>query len=115
MSNRRSADNVLLVNDFTIIETSDEDAILSIELEEKNDMEIKRNEILKQLIQLTGDKCQKALHLYYFLQYNMKKVAESRGLSGPHQAKKAMARCREKLRKLIAENPNLQNFLKQSL
>ena len=94
------------------LESSPEELVL---VEEKSDMANQRDEILKQLMAQLTDKCKQVLHLYYFLSYNMAKVAEARGLKNANQAKKAASRCREQLKKMIKEQPSLAQFLKQSL
>lgn len=91
---------------------SPEDLVI---IEEKNDQEQQRDDILQQLLSQLTDKCKKVLNLYYFLSYNMAQIAEAQGLKNAHQAKKAAQRCRDSLRTKIQKQPSLSQFLKASL
>lgn len=114
LSGKRNADHFISTGDFTKHEQVDEETS-SIIFEEQSESRNRRNKILKELILQTGQKCQEALNLYYFLQYNMNQVAEKRGLKNANQAKKAVARCRDKLKKLITNHPSLESYLKETL
>lgn len=94
------------------IGTSPEEDIILVE--RTADQE-KRNNLLQTLLQKITPNCQETLRLYYFESKNMAQVAETRGLKNANQAKKAMSRCREQLRKLILDEPQLAQFLKLSL
>lgn len=93
-------------------EVSPEDLIL---LEEYTDEQVSRDDLLKELLQNLTSNCQEVLRLYYYKSKNMSQVAEERGLKNANQAKKAASRCRQQLRKLITQQPELETFLKQTL
>lgn len=98
--------------DYDDNEQSPEDLII---LEEKSDSANKRDQLLQQLLNQLTDKCKQVLYLYYFLAQSMAQVAEAQGLKNANQAKKAAGRCRKQLEQKIQKQPQLANFLKQSL
>ncbi len=113
-NNARKTDRVILNDDMSQYnhvssETPDEQLLLL----ENNSLEQKRDELLQKLLLTLTDNCQKVLKMYYYLSYNMSKIADERGLKNANQAKKAADRCRKQLRVLISERPDLMNFLKQ--
>ena len=69
------------------------------------------NALAKAMSQLT-EICREALSLYYIKEKSMAEVAQERGLANPNQAKKTMHRCREQLRTIILNDPNLSTALK---
>ena len=83
-----------------------------MELSEETEWERQRDQTLRKLLQDLDDKCREALKNYYFLRMTMGQIAEKRGLKNAVQAKKAVHRCRQKLRKLIETNPDLTRKLK---
>ena len=98
--------------DYHDQEQSPEDLII---LEEKSDSASQRDQLLQQLLNQLTDKCKQVLYLYYFLAQSMAQVAEAQGLKNANQAKKAAGRCRKQLEQKIQKQPQLANFLKQSL
>ncbi|MCB9264975.1 MAG: sigma-70 family RNA polymerase sigma factor [Lewinellaceae bacterium] len=84
-------------------------------LEEKGETEQLRDRLLQRVLGRLTDKCKSVLHLYYFLAQSLAEVAKEQGLKNAHQAKKAARRCREQLKKELRKDPQLANFLKQSL
>ncbi len=91
-------------------EVSPEDLIV---LEESTDEQLSRDKLLRNLLHNLTENCQEVLRLYYYEAKNMTQVADERGLKNAKQAKKAASRCRQQLRKLITEQPELETFLKQ--
>lgn len=86
-----------------------------IEVQEMTDAQLKRDELLRQLLNRLTANCQEVIRLYYFHAMNMAQIATARGLKNANQAKKAASRCRQQLRDLIVDEPELAKFLKQTL
>lgn len=86
-----------------------------IEIQEMTDAQLKRDELLRQLLNRLTANCQEVIRLYYFHAMNMAQIAKARGLKNANQAKKAASRCRQQLRDLIVDEPELAKFLKQTL
>ena len=81
---------------------------------EKTESEQQRDDTLKEIIEQMDEKCQKALKLFYYQKKKMLEVAEETNLKNANQAKKAVSRCRQKLRAVILSNPVLIQLLKQA-
>ena len=94
-----------------LVNSPEEDMIVVEQTADKS----KRDNVLQDLLKQITPNCQENLRLYYFEEKNMAQVAEARQLKNANQAKKAMSRCREQLRKLIKEHRLLEQFLKLSL
>lgn len=97
--------------DNSLIETIDQ----HIFLEEQTIAEVKRTAIIKDLLGQLTEKCAQSLNLKYYKDQSMTQIAEARGLKNANQAKKAVDRCRQQLRKLIEKQPALVSFLKETL
>ena len=107
---------VVLTDDERILDDDDTDsADAHIILEEKTDVEQKREVVLKQLLSQITEGCQDTISLYYYKAFSTAQVAAERGLANANQGKKALSRCREQLRDLITKNPVLATFLKASI
>jgi RNA polymerase sigma factor (sigma-70 family) len=78
---------------------------------EQNQWETERNQLLRELINQMDDKCRQSITTYYLQEKSMKDVAEERGLANTTQARKALDRCRKKLRAVLKSNPTLANLL----
>ena len=102
----KKASKVVLADTFADNLTDEDDAADRIVLaDELSDSEKRRDEALKISFARLTQKCQDALHLYYFDNKSMAAVAEIRGLADADQAKKAVHRCRQSLREILTENP----------
>ena len=101
----KKASKVTLAEDFDINLTNEEDVADHLVMgDESQNWEKKRdNELQDGLGQLT-EKCQESLRLYYYDSQSMANIAKARGLADADQAKKAVHRCRESLRKILTEN-----------
>ncbi|MEM9885381.1 MAG: sigma-70 family RNA polymerase sigma factor [Bacteroidota bacterium] len=113
----KKVDRLEMREDWTTLEPkelvdSPEEQFIIIE---KSEEQLRRDQILKELLQSITPNCQEVLRLYYYKAKNMAQVASERGLKNAKQAKKAASRCREQIRKLIKKQPQLENFLKQSI
>lgn len=82
-------------------------------LVEHNELELQRDNLVQEALEQLTEKCKDALQLYYYQNKSMAQVAEDRGLANAEQAKKAVHRCREKLREELLNNPNLLQTLNQ--
>ncbi len=78
---------------------------------EKSHDEKQRDTTLNQLIEQMGGNCPEALKNYYFERLKMSEVAEKINLKNANQAKKAVSRCRQKLRIVIENHPVLSQML----
>lgn len=67
--------------------------------------------IIEELTNQIGEKCKKMLELYG-LSYSMQEIAEELGYKNKNMSKKAVARCRKKLKQLIQQYPRLLQLLK---
>ncbi|MBN8682185.1 MAG: sigma-70 family RNA polymerase sigma factor [Chitinophagales bacterium] len=113
-SGARKVSRVVFKSEISDAEMNNPDAMANhIELIEQETLEAKRDELIQQALHTLTDKCQEALQAYYFENKTMAQVAEDRGLANAEQAKKAVHRCREKLRETLVANPDLQNILNQ--
>ncbi len=63
-------------------------------------------ELVDKAIDEVDERCQQLLR-YYKLDYSMKEIQALLGFSSPEMAKKQAYRCRERLRKVFLENPDL--------
>jgi hypothetical protein len=57
------------------------------------------------------DKCPKAFQGYYFQNLSMALTAQVAGVKNANQAKKLVARCRGKLRKVLINHPTVKRIL----
>ncbi len=90
----------------------DEDGHLpGIELRELDDEEKKRDNALFSVLKEMSENCREALIGYYFKNMTMDQLAAARGLANKDQAKKAVYRCRNRMREAIINNPVLSNIL----
>jgi len=80
------------------------------DLEQSNE-EKERDTALNKLIEQMDGNCPEALKNYYFERMSMTEVAEKIGWKNSNQAKKAVSRCRKKLRIVITNHPVLSNLL----
>lgn len=80
------------------------------DLEQSNE-EKTRDNALHEIIDQLGGNCPEALKSYYFEGMKMAQVALKIGLKNDKQAKKAVSRCRQKLRDAINNNPTLSQIL----
>ena len=78
---------------------------------EETQWEKERNQLLRNLINQMDDKCRKSITTFYLLEKSMQDVADERGLANTTQARKALDRCRKKLRAVLKSNPTLANVL----
>ncbi len=85
-----------------LVEESPEEQIVLVEIDEEQQ---KRDKALHEILAKMKDNCRIGLKLYYFKSMPMKKIAVELGLKNDNQAKKAINRCRKKLRSLIGDNP----------
>ena len=84
-----------------------------VAVQEQSEDDIAKEQLLMQAFQGLDPKCQEALRDYYFKNLSMAKIAEKRSYSSTQIAKTAVHRCREKLRKLIMNNPILSKKVKE--
>ncbi len=84
-----------------------------ISLAEQSEAENERDSILNRTLEGMGENCRDSLKLYYYENQSMKQVADAREWENVQTAKNTIARCREKLRSLLLENPNLTTLLSQ--
>lgn len=80
---------------------------------EKNETQEKRDKTLLEIIEEMDPKCEQAMKLFYYEKMKMAEIAIKRGLANAQQAKKALSRCRKKLRLVIENNPTLMDILNQ--
>ena len=106
---------VLTDDERNLDDKDDTSADAHIVLVEKTKMEQQREVILTRLLSQITEGCQETISLYYYKAFSTAQVAFERGLANANQGKKALSRCREQLRNLIAENPNLATFLKTTI
>ncbi len=106
-----------LKGDFTAIDNDNlvENIDDYLFLEEQTATETKRDNILKTLLEQLTEKCRESLKLKYYKDKTMVQIAEARQLKNANQAKKAVDRCRQRLRDLIQQEPQLADFLKGTL
>ena len=106
----KKASKVILADSFSDNLTDEGDiADNNLMLKEQSDTEIRRDDALKKAMSQLTEKCQENLRLYYFDNQAMAAVAQARGLANAEQAKKAVSRCRQSLREIIAENTFFQS------
>jgi len=77
---------------------------------EVNMLKEEQKEIIRKLLLKIGEPCKTVLTLYK-LSYSMKEIGKKIGKS-EGMAKKMSFTCRKKMKKLIALNPSIQNYLK---
>ena len=106
---------VLTDDERNLDDKDDTSADAHIVLVEKTEMEQQREVVLTHLLSQITEGCQETISLYYYKAFSTAQVAFERGLANANQGKKALSRCREQLRNLIAENPNLATFLKTTI
>jgi RNA polymerase sigma factor (sigma-70 family) len=80
---------------------------------EQDDLELERDERVRAALKLITEKCQEALHLYYYEGKSMAQVALARALANADQAKKAVHRCREQLQNELLNDKILQQLITQ--
>ena len=102
-------------NELEMDDKDETSADTRIVLAEKNDMEQKRELVLKSLLSQITEGCQETISLYYYKAFSTAQVAAERGLANANQGKKALDRCRGQLRNLISDNPNLATFLRATI
>lgn len=78
---------------------------------EQTEAEQTRDTTLMEIIEKMDEKCQTALKLFYYEKLKMAEIAIKRELKNAQQAKKAVGRCRDKLRIVIKSNPSLIQVL----
>ena len=88
-------------------------AVVGEEKEENSDVEeqyIKkeRKKILIRALGQIGRECKKLIQLWQ-LDYSMREIAELTGKTSPMMAKKAVYRCRMRLREFLDQNPGWKN------
>ena len=106
----KKASKVILADSFSDNLTDEGDiADNNLMLMEQSDTEMRRDDALKKAMSQLTEKCQENLRLYYFDNQAMAAVAAARGLANAEQAKKAVSRCRQSLREIIAENTFFQS------
>lgn len=112
----KKVNRIVLKDSFTESQSADEgSADAGIVIEEKTEMHIQRDNVLRKLMENITDRCKEVLNLQYFKAFSMIQIAAQRGLANAEQAKKAASQCREQLRKLILEDPSVAQFLKESI
>jgi RNA polymerase sigma factor (sigma-70 family) len=117
ISNSRRTKEVKRTNSLDTPENNDhllkgELQTTSIEQEEEDNRLALRNQLLRNVLAQLTQNCQSALALYYTKNKSTKEIADIKEYAGPNQAKNLLHRCRERLRKLIGNDPDLSNFLK---
>lgn len=70
-----------------------------------------KKDYLRQLMSQLGERCQKTLELWK-LSYSMEEIAEKMAFSSAAMARKNKYRCHKSLLKIIEENPEIVNTLK---
>lgn len=103
--------DISLISSDNLVEKMDD----YLFIEEQTAEEAKRDNILKALLERLTEKCRESLKLKYYKDQTMVQIAETRQLKNANQARKAVDRCRQSLRKLIQQEPQLANFLKATL
>lgn len=119
ISNGSRRKEVLKTNSLDTPESGDrllkgEVQTTTVEQEEDDERLALRNRMLRKVLAQLTDNCQSALALYYTKNKSTKEIADIKQYAGPNQAKNLLHRCRERLRKLIGDDPNLSNFLKMN-
>ena len=84
---------------------------VSIDTPESISLEDEQKQILSQLLQMLGDKCQQILELWK-LSYSMEEIAEKVGLDNAGIARRQRYNCYQKLLSIIDQEPALKNILK---
>lgn len=69
-----------------------------------------RKALLEEVLSMLSERCQILISMSVS-SYTMKEIAQAVGLSHDQAAKKETYRCRERLRKLLGNNPGLKNLL----
>jgi RNA polymerase sigma factor (sigma-70 family) len=80
-----------------------------IELEILNE---ERSELVMGLLSKLGERCKELLMCSIFYKYSMKEICQIMGFSTENAAKTRNYKCKQKLLKLIEENPSLKTILK---
>lgn len=101
---KRKQRSTELTNKEFFIE-SDSDIELDILTEE-------RSELVMGLLSKLGDRCKELLLCSIFYKYSMKEICQIMGFSTENAAKTRNYKCKQKLLKLIEENPSLKTILK---
>lgn len=89
-----------------------------IPIEDNASIQIELNEgqkVLVSVLKKMGEDCYKLIQLYYYLKIKMKKIAKKLGIPNEAAAKNRKARCMKKLRSLVLNNPQYQQYLKEYL
>lgn len=112
-NNGKKVNRIDLVSELPDHSTEwDDSADQAIVLAEATVAENQRDDLLRKAIGQLKDNCQETLTLFYYKEYSMARIAEIRGLKNANQAKKLADRCRQYLRRIIQDEPRLENFLR---
>jgi RNA polymerase sigma factor (sigma-70 family) len=86
---------------------------VSSDTPESISLEDEKKQILNQLFQILGDKCQQILEIWK-LSYSMEEIAEKVGLDNAGIARRQRYNCYQKLLSIIDQEPSLKDILKTS-
>ena len=99
------------IQDHDLKKMDEEGHLPGIELREMDDEEKQRDKALQQVLGEMSENCREAIMGYYFKNMTMDQLADARGLANKEQAKKAVYRCRNRMREAIMDNPILSKLL----
>lgn len=99
------------IQDYDLKKLDEEGGLSGIELKELNNEERQRDEALMKVLDEMSANCKEAIIGYYFKNMSMEQLAGARGLANKEQAKKAVYRCRNRMREAIVNNPILSKIL----
>lgn len=86
---------------------------VSLDTPESLSLQDEQKQILQQLLQMLGEKCQQILELWK-LSYSMEEIAEKVGLDNAGIARRQRYNCYQKLLSIVDQEPQLKNILKSS-
>lgn len=79
--------------------------------EEKEKKAARKKAFLASLISKIGKNCQKSLKEFYFGGKTNKEIAQIMGFKSEQQSRNLLSKCRKKLKKMILEHPNWEDYL----
>jgi RNA polymerase sigma factor (sigma-70 family) len=96
--------------EFKETHDAEDEAITEMEAHDLLEEDNEKQKALKAVINKIDPDCNERMILHHVQNKSMKEVADEVGLANENQAKKAIYRCREKLREVILANPILKQY-----
>lgn len=72
-----------------------------------------QTDLLKNIVRMLGEECQKVLMLFYYEKYKMKKIAQAMNFADEQAAKNKKYKCLKKLKEKILNNSTIIDFLRK--